>query len=236
MRTIIWFTYFWIYQLFTLPTYFRVKYYYKNNNQEKATKLIKKQTVTWATRLVKLAGGKVEVIGMENIPKDVPVVFVANHQSNFDIPVCMGYIGRQIGFVAKAESEKLPVIGNWMKYMNCVFIDRNDPRAALRSIKKGIEIVKSGNSLVIFPEGTRSLDGKMNEFKPGSFKLALKSKVPVIPITIDGTFNIMRKGSLKITPANVKFIIGKPIDTSEYKVTESYLLRERVFEAIQSKL
>ena len=236
MRTIIWFIYFWVYQLFTLPTYFRVKSYYKHGNQEIAAELIKKQTVDWATRLVKLAGGKVEVIGKENIPKDTPVVFVANHQSNFDIPVCMGYIGRQIGFVAKAESEKLPVIGNWMKYMNCVFIDRKDPRAALRSIKEGIEIVKSGKSLVIFPEGTRSIDGKMGEFKPGSFKLALKSRVPVIPITIDGTFNIMRKGSIKITPANVKFIIGKAIDTSEYKVTESYLLKERVFEAIQSKL
>ena len=236
MRTIIWYIYFWLYQLFGLPAYFKVKSLYKKGEIEEVEKRVKKQASEWGQKLVKLTGSDVEVIGEENIPKDCAVVFVSNHQSNFDIPLLLGFINKPKGFVAKAETKKLPVIGGWMTYMNCVFMERTDPRAALRSIKEGIEIVKNGHSLVIFPEGTRSANGELSEFKPGSFKLALKSKAPVIPITINGSIDIMKKGSNKINPAKVKIIISKPVDSSEYKATESYILRERIYDIIKSNL
>lgn len=236
MRTIIWFIYFWLYQLFALPKYFKIRSMHKKGKIEEAEAYVGKQAFEWGKKLVKLTGSEVEVIGEENIPKDCAVVFVANHQSNFDIPLLLGYINKDKGFVAKAETKKLPVVGGYMKFMNCVFMERTDPRAALKSIKEGIEIVKSGHSLVIFPEGTRSVDGNLNEFKSGSFKLALKSKAPIIPVTINGSINIMKKGSNKIKPAKVKIIISKPVDSLEYKSTESYLLRDKVFEIIKSNL
>lgn len=236
MRTVIWFIYFWLYQLVTLPTYFKIRSIYNKGQVEEAKRLTDIQAADWGRKLVRLTGSEVEVIGEENIPENGSMVFVSNHQSNFDIPILLGYIKKEKGFVSKAEAKKLPVVGGWMKFLDCVFMERTDPRAALRSIKEGIEIVKKGNSLVIFPEGTRSANGEIDEFKAGSFKLALKSKAPVVPITIDGSINIMRKGSNKISPAKVKIIISEPVDTSEYKATESYLLREKVYEIIKSNL
>ncbi len=236
MRSIIWYIYFWVVLLFTLPRYFKVKSLLKKDKVEAADVIINKQVLAWAQRVVKLSGSTVEIIGEENIPKDKSVVFIANHQSSFDIPLLLGYINKPKGFIAKAEIKKLPVVGNWMKFMKCVFMERTDPRAALRSIKEGIEIVKNGHSLVIFPEGTRSADGELCEFKPGSFKLALKSKAPIIPITIKGSIDIMRKGSKKIKPAHVKIVISAPVDSTEYKPTESFELREKIAGIIREEL
>lgn len=234
MRTIIWFIYFWLFQLYALPKYFILRR--KNKKGLDITDSVHKMTIKWARSLVKLTGSTVEVIGQENIPMDQPVVFVANHQSNFDIPLMIGYISRPKGFIAKAEIQKMPIIGGWMAFMKCVFMDRNNPRAAIKAIKTGIEIVKSGHSIVIFPEGTRSEDGQLLEFKPGSFKLAMKSGALIVPITINGSINIMRKGSNWIKPANVKLIISEPISSEGYESTESYQLREKVADVIGSHL
>jgi len=163
-------------------------------------------------------------------------VFVANHQSNFDIPLLLGYINKPKGFIAKAETEKMPIVGGWMRYLRCVFMDRSNPRAALKAIKQGIEIVKSGYSLVIFPEGTRSVDGSLSEFKPGSFKLAMKAEAMIVPVTISGSFGIMKKGSLRIKPSQVKITISDPVTSTGYESTESYLLREKIADIIQTNL
>lgn len=234
MRTIVWFIYFWIYLLLTLPNYFIVGSRLKKGKDIEG--LVHRQTVRWGRRLVKLAGGKVTVIGEENIPKTGPVVFVANHQGNFDIPLLLGFIDKPKGFVAKASIEKMPIVGNWMKYMQCIFMDRESPRAALKAIKQGIEVVKNGHSLVIFPEGTRSLDGQLAEFKPGSFKLAMKAKALIVPVTISGTIDMMPKNSKWIKPADVTLTISEPLPSTGYESTESYLLREKVFEIIKSNL
>lgn len=234
MRTIIWFVYFWIYQLFALPKYFILK-----GKQKKGidiTDTVHKTSVHWARSLVKLTGSTIEVIGQENVPQTGSVVFVANHQSNFDIPLILGYVNRPKGFIAKAETLKLPIIGGWMTYMKCVFMDRSNPRAAVKAIKKGIEIVKNGHSIVIFPEGTRSLDGSLDEFKPGSFKLAMKSGAPIIPVTIKGSIDIMKKGSNKIKPAHVQLIISEAVSSQGYESTESYLLREKIYNIIKDNL
>lgn len=234
MRTVIWFTYFWLYQLVSLPKYFILKSKLKKN--QNITGEVHKVSTKWARSLMKVTGSTIEVCGEENIPTDGPVVFIANHQSNFDIPLMIGYINKPKGFIAKKETEGMPIVGYWMKFMQCIFLDRKDPRAAVRTIKQGVEIVKSGQAMVIFPEGTRSETGQLGEFKPGSFKLGMKAGAKVLPVTIDGTFDIMRKGSSKIKPASVKLTISKAIDSSKYESNESHLLREEVFEIIKSNL
>lgn len=234
MRTIIWFIYFWLYQIFALPKYLILKGKYKRG--EDITQTVHKTSSNWARSLVKLTGSTIKVIGLEHVPSDQSVVFVANHQSNFDIPLMLGYIDKPKGFIAKAETKKLPIVGGWMTYMKCVFMDRKNPRAALKAIKSGIQIVKEGHSIVIFPEGTRSIDGQLNEFKPGSFKLAMKSGAPIVPVTIKGSIDIMKKGSNWIKPADVELIISEPVSSEGYESTESYLLREKVYEIIKNNL
>lgn len=234
MRTLLWYIYFWLYLLCTLPLYVIASRKAKKN---KGVDLYADKVASkWARSMVKAAGGKVTVVGQENIPKDGPIVFVSNHQSNFDIPLLLGYIETKKGFIAKAETKKIPIVGGWMTYMQCVFMDRSNPRAALKAIKEGIAIVKSGHPLVIFPEGTRSADGSVGEFKAGSFKLAMKAEAMIVPVTISGSYDMMRKGQKTIHAAKVTLTISEPMKSTGYESTESYLLREKVQEVIVSKL
>ncbi|WP_240842768.1 1-acyl-sn-glycerol-3-phosphate acyltransferase [Acidaminobacter sp. JC074] len=234
MRTLIWFIHFWLYQIAVLPRYFIFKSKDKKgeNIQDQMQPLVQK----WAQSMVKMSGSSVKVVGEENIPDEGPIVFVANHQSNFDIPIMLGYLKRPKGFIAKKETENFPIVGGWMRFLKCIFMDRTSPRAALKAIKEGINVVKEGYALVIFPEGTRSLDGKMGEFKPGSFKLATKAEARIIPVTISGSYDIMKKGSMKIKPAEVTVTVSEPVSSTQYESADSYLLREEVFKIIESKL
>ena len=216
IRTIIWFAYFWITLIILTPSLIRVKVLDKKGEVDKKDSLVNIKVKWWARSLLKLSGCEIEVIGKENIPKDKNVLFVSNHQGNFDIPILLAHIEKPKAFIAKKELEKLPLVNRWMKAMNCIFMDRKSPRESIKSILTGIELLKDGYSLVLFPEGTRSEDGKLREFKPGGLKLATKSKVPIIPVTINGSKDIMKKGSLSIRPAKVTVIISKAIDVSEY--------------------
>ncbi|AHM55589.1 1-acyl-sn-glycerol-3-phosphate acyltransferase PlsC [Peptoclostridium acidaminophilum DSM 3953] len=178
-------------------------------------KIVNETVSKWAKAIVRLSGSRVSVQGQENIPSERAVVFVSNHQSNFDIPILLGCIDKPKAFIAKIELKKLPVISSWMEKMGCIFMDRNDARQSLKSISSGSENVKKGYSMVIFPEGTRSEDGKLREFKPGSLKLATKAKAPIVPVTIIGSKDIMLKGKLSVYPSDVRIVISKPIYTDE---------------------
>ena len=204
IRTIIWFIWFALSLIISTPFIFRVKYLIKKNRIEESEALIYKCTNIWANSLLKLAGVKVNVHGVENIPKDKTVLFVGNHQGNFDIPIYLSTMPILIGFVAKIETEKIPLVRTWMRLMKCVFMDRSSLRKSSEAIIHGIKNLKAGYNMVIFPEGTRSRGDKTGEFKAGSFKLATKSKVPVIPVTMNGSYKIMEHGNGPwIKPANV---------------------------------
>ena len=123
----------------------------------------------------------------------------------------MGFIDKPKGFIAKIELSKLPLVHTWMKLIQCVFMDRKDLRQSLKAMDQGIQILKSGQSMVIFPEGTRSKGGPMGEFKKGSLRLAQKTNVPIVPIAISGSYKIMEERVFRITPAEVDVRIGKPI-------------------------
>ncbi|SCY01604.1 lysophospholipid acyltransferase family protein [Alkaliphilus peptidifermentans] len=210
MRTILWFIYFWIYTLGTAFSIPRVKYFIKKDEIQKKRDFTQNLAHNWAKKLVLLTGSNVEVLGLENIP-DGPVLFVSNHQGNFDIPILLSSLPKSISFVAKIELKKLPIINRWMEFLECVFIDRKDLRQSLRAITKAIEVLKSGQSMVIFPEGTRSKGSQLQPFKPGSLKMATKANVPIIPVTIKGSYKIMEANNNKITPAKVQVIISEPI-------------------------
>ena len=156
----------------------------------------------------------VEVVGEEKIPKDRAVVFIGNHQGNMDIPLLFGFINKPMTFVAKAELGKIPLLSDWMKLLQCTFIERKSPRKSVQAIHDAAEGVKKGYSQVIFPEGTRSKGGPHHEFKAGSFKLAFMSGAPIVPVTIDGTWRIY-EGQKKIKKGqHVKLTIHDPIETA----------------------
>ena len=207
---------------------FKAHYLERKNRTEDRTLLLYKITHWWANFVLKLSGCKVHVEGLENIPKDRAALFVANHQSNFDIPLLMSVIDTPKGFIAKKELENIPLLSKWMKYIQCVFMDRNNLRQSAESIVKGINILKSGYSMVIFPEGTRSKGGQHSDFKAGSFKLATKSKSLIVPVTIDGTYKVLEESNNKIKASNLKVIIHKPIDPTTLSKDQLSNLHEDV--------
>lgn len=235
IRTIIWFIYFWVYMVCTIPMLIRIKYLEKHNRIEEKDRLVDECVKNWAVSLVRLSGSKIRVYGEENIPEG-PVVFVGNHQGNFDVPIFLGYIKKPKAFIAKIEIKKMPIVSTWMKYMKCVFINRDDIRQSLKAIKTGVDYINQGHSMIIFPEGTRSRADTLGEFKPGSFKLALKSKVPIVPVTTKGSYKIMEKNGFLIKPAEVEIIISKPIPTSGLSREEAEEIPSRVRNIIQSNL
>ncbi len=199
-------------------------------------KIVDEIATKWSGKLLSLAGCDVTVKGQENIPKDQTVLFVGNHQSNFDIPILLHYIDGNKGFIAKKELEKMPVISKWMAAIDCVFMDRDNMRKSAIAINQGIKFLKAGRSMVVFPEGTRSRDGEPLEFKQGALKLATKSGVPIVPVTIKGSVDLMNSGSLRIKPAKVEVIFSPVIHPSDYPEKETKRITEDVKNAIVSKL
>lgn len=169
--------------------------------------------VSWGFRCITfLAGTKVIVKGRENIPADTAVLYVGNHRSYFDIVLTCPIFPGVTGYVAKQEMLKWPLLNLWMKYIHCLFLDRKDIRQGLKTVLKGVEEVKNGISLCIFPEGTRN---KINDtflpFHEGSFKIAEKSGVPVIPMVIVNSADVFEDHLPKVRKATVVIEFQPPI-------------------------
>ena len=168
--------------------------------------------------LLKLAGVTVTVKGAENIPEDTAVLYVGNHRSYFDILTGYTTVPTLLGFVAKKEMEKIPLLRTWMVNANCLFLDRKNIKEGLKTILQGIEKVKNGVSIWIFPEGTRNTNDDITEllpFKEGSLKIAEKSGCPVVPVAIKGTAEVFEKHIPLICPSHVVIEFGEPFIVKE---------------------
>ena len=232
MRTIAFYFYFFGYLLISIPFLNKAK---KNNEQtdnveaqDEKNHIFPKR---WANTLVKITGSDVTVLGEENIPAG-PVLFVSNHEGNFDIPMLLGKVKKPFGFISKIEVQKIPLVSKWMEVMNCVFMDRNDRRQSIKAIRKGISIIKEGHSIVVFPEGTRSKGGPIAEFKAGSLRLATDAKAPIVPITIHGTSSIMEKNKGWIKPGKVTISILPAITCEQYEDMDGQTLTKLVQDKI----
>ena len=186
----------------------------------------------WAKDLLRDSGVKMQVEGLEHIPKDRTVLFVGNHQSNFDFLVLLGSLGVPTGFIAKIELEKIPLVSTWMKYLYCLFMDRSDMKQQMQTILAGIKELKEGDNLIVFPEGTRSKDGKMLEFKAGTFKLALKSKVPIVPFTIMGSADALENNHYMMKKVPIRLVIHPLIETKDIPKVEQGSLHRLVEEIV----
>lgn len=169
--------------------------------------------VQWGFKVcLKIAGTEVTVIGEENIP-DEPVLFIGNHRSFFDILLTYSRCKRLTGYVAKKEIEKVPLLSTWMRFLYCLFLDRKDLRAGLKTILQAIEYVKQGISICIFPEGTRNKGEELSllPFHEGSFKIADKTGCAIVPISMNNTAEIFENHFPRIKKTHVIIEYGTPV-------------------------
>lgn len=176
-----------------------------------------------------LAGTKTKVIGFENIPKDEPVLFVGNHRSYFDVCIAYSMMPDLTGFVAKKEMEKVPFLSMWMRFVHCLFLDRVDLRAGLKTILQGIDYIKNGISIAIFPEGTRNrTEDNLLPFKEGSFKLAEKSGCKIIPMVQNNTENCWEAHFPKVRKNHTVIEFCKPVDIKSLDKEQKKFIGEYV--------
>lgn len=186
---------------------------------------------------IKLSGSKVQVKGLENLPVKKGICFVANHEGYFDILLVLAYIPFQVGFIAKKSLDYFPFLGLYMRMIGCILIDRKNFRKAMKTLEKGSQMIRNGNNMLIFPEGTRSRGKGMKELKPGSLRLAVKADAIIVPLSLSGTSGIFEANSKKgMAPSRLKMTIHPPIypDAEDYK--DKIKLTNRVQEIIKQGL
>ena len=186
----------------------------------------------WASSICRASGVKVVVSGTEKLDPEKPYIFAANHQSQFDILVLQGYLGIDFRWLAKKELFKVPIWGPAMRRAGYIPIDRSHGRQAIKSLDEAAQKIGAGTSVIIFPEGTRSIDGKLHDFKAGAMALAIKSEVPIVPVAILGTYEILPKGKLLINPGEVQIRVGRPIETKTYRSRDKHELAKIAQEAV----
>jgi 1-acyl-sn-glycerol-3-phosphate acyltransferase len=180
----------------------------------------------WANRV------KVRVEGMENLKGEGPYIFMSNHQGSYDIFALLGHLPFQFKWLAKKELFSIPFFGWTMAAAGYISIDREGTRETVEAMNKAAEKIRDGMSVVIFPEGSRSPDGKIQDFKKGGFTLAIKSKVPVVPLALTGSREIMPKQRLTAASGEIKIRVSCPIETIRYSMRDRKNLMEKVKETI----
>lgn len=183
-----------------------------------------------------VTGVKLTVIGEENVPKDQAVLYVGNHRSYFDVVMTYARCPGLTGYIAKVEMLRIPLLRDWMKALYCLFLDRDDIKAGLKTILQGIEYIKRGISICIFPEGTRNHSDTMMPFKEGSLKMAEKTGCPIIPMAITNSAEMFENHIPFIRKCHVILEYGKPILPAELSKEERKFLGAYTQKKIQEML
>jgi 1-acyl-sn-glycerol-3-phosphate acyltransferase len=193
----------------------------------------------WGARTaVRLAGIHVEVEGRERLDPAKTYVFMANHVSNVDPPVIIPALPRRTSVLVKKELFRIPILGRAMKLGSLVPVDRSNREAAVASMHTAAEVVRSGINMTVFPEGTRSYDGRLLPFKKGPFYLAIESGAPIVPVTILGTREIMPKGSPLVRKGTARLIFHPPVQPGHFRDRDELMeaVRQRIASALPHEL
>lgn len=218
--------------LLALPVFLLLKLFLRKASYRKASYWA---GMVWGRVTVLSTGSKVIIEGKENIPQGVNLCFMGNHQGFFDIPCFLGFTGRPVGFIAKQELFKVPVLGQWMREIGCVFIDRGSPRKAMETFKTSAELIRSGHPLVIFPEGTRSKSDQVAEFLTGSLKLPAMAEAAIVPFAIKGTWRIYEIDK-NIHPVKVRIRILPAIMPRDPDFSDKHTLATKLMNLIKENL
>jgi 1-acyl-sn-glycerol-3-phosphate acyltransferase len=183
---------------------------------------------------VRIAGARIKIIGLDQIDRSGTYIFMSNHVSNLDPPVLVPLIPRRTSVLAKKEVWRIPILGKALHMADIVPVERENRESAIQSIRRAGEVMRHGINMTIYPEGTRSRDGRLLPFKKGPFHLATETGFPIVPITILGTYEMMPKGQAFVKSGTVTLVFHPPIDPKQYATREE--LMEAVREAINSSL
>jgi len=190
----------------------------------------------WARIACKLCFVQVKVTGLENLNPHQSYIFALNHQSSFDIFVVYGWMPCFFKWIIKAEIHRIPFVGQACDAAGHIFINRSNPASAKHSLEKAEALLQNGVSLAIFPEGTRTQTGQLGVFKRGAFRIASDLSLPIVPVTIRGSFERMHRSTLSVTPGLIEMIIHRPIDLSSLSSDNNSDLRQLTWDTINSAL
>ncbi|MBP3217217.1 MAG: 1-acyl-sn-glycerol-3-phosphate acyltransferase [Lachnospiraceae bacterium] len=190
--------------------------------------------VQWGFKCVAfLSGSKVTLIGTEKVPTDRAFLYVPNHRSIYDLILLAAHTPCAFAPISKMSLKKVPFLSKWMELIHSIFLDREDVQKGAEMVKEAVDLIKTGHSVLIFPEGTRSkVEGEMGPFHGGSFKIAIRADAPVVPVTIVNTGNIFEPHAPSIHSAHVIIEFGDPIETKGMSVAERKALPDTVKEWI----
>jgi 1-acyl-sn-glycerol-3-phosphate acyltransferase len=236
IRTVTWNIVFWFLLIASQLAIPFVLLFDKMGKQRWRALLVSRLVKLWGNALLIASGSKMKVVGRENIPDDHSYCVIANHQGYFDITAILLTIPWTVGFVAKKELAKVPLLNNWMTGVGVVYLDRKDRRTAMKTMQNASERIKKGQPMVVFPEGTRSQGGPVGEFKQGSLKLATLAKTRVLPISIDGTYEMIEGRKKGIHPANITITVHPVIDVEKLSDDEIQVLGKRLRDIIVQPL
>lgn len=213
LRTILFALYFWILFVVTIAALVPIGALRLTGAREAERRYVAALVSWWSRHILRVAGARVTVEGTEHIPRTDRVCFISNHQGYADVPLLLGYTGKRIGIIAKKELARVPIMNIWMHVIGCILIDRKSVRQAHEALEKGIGRIRAGQTMAIFPEGTRSKGPEMNPFRAGSVKLATQAEAVIVPVTIDGTYRLLEEHG-RVSPAAVRITIHPPIPTA----------------------
>jgi 1-acyl-sn-glycerol-3-phosphate acyltransferase len=186
----------------------------------------------WAYTMLGVSFVRTEIKNKEKIQKGTSYIIISNHQSLYDIISLVTTLGIQYRWFIKREVLKIPIFGYALYASRNIFIDRVNTARAIESINKGINRLPNGVSVMVFAEGTRSFDGKIHEFKKGGFMVAIAHKIPILPVTVNGSRRVLPKGSLVMKPGKIQVVVGDPIDTIGYTNATAQELIDKTRQAI----
>jgi 1-acyl-sn-glycerol-3-phosphate acyltransferase len=192
--------------------------------------------VTWSRLSCIIAPLKVNISGKKNYKPFKSYVVVANHQSMADIPALHGFMGLRIKWVIKQELRRIPVFGAACHYLGCIFVDRSNHDAAVKSIDRARQQLSNKSSVLFFAEGTRSRDRQVMPFKKGAFVFAMETGLPILPVTIKNTADVLPSDTLDLTPGTVDIVVHRPVHISPYHQTHLPALAEQTRQTIASAM
>ncbi|MCH8514547.1 MAG: 1-acyl-sn-glycerol-3-phosphate acyltransferase [Kiritimatiellae bacterium] len=235
-RTLFFFLVFWSHQLLILP----LLLYFRGISKRKGPKEARIRSAyigrRWGKMVAWLGGARMEITDNADLSEHEAVLIVSNHQGEFDIPILIGYAGCTPGFVAKKELEHIPLVSQWMRLLGCVFLDRGDRRRQIVQVREIIDLLKSGHSMVIFPEGTRSGSDELLPFAKGSLNIAAKAGVRIMPVTLSGSWKLKPKGKLRLPGGTVRLVRHPLLDPAALSPEDQGRLHEIVRDQIASSL
>lgn len=226
-----------LYFIYSIPALFILWLIKKITKNERLVFGITQAHVAFAFNVICFIGNiKKNVVGIENVPKDTPVLYVANHRSYFDIVVAYSEIPNLTSFVSKKEIKNMPIIAQWMVFLKCLFLDRDNIKEGMKTILAGIEQIKDGYSIFIMPEGTRNHTDTMLPFHEGSFKFAQKTGCPIIPVAITNADDAFENHFPLVGNANVTIMFGEPIYMDQLSKDEKKFIGSYAQKIIQENL